>query len=105
MFYKEEFGYVIDDHRPIGTYEEYQSNHSRMSRYLLKTMDKVKSVEALEFGDIIVTKVLNEHHVALYTEYGKVLTMQIPCVEGSTRSCIYKEHQWKPYFVMGFRRR
>lgn len=105
LFYKEEFGFIIDDGKPIGTYDEYQSHHSRMLRYLLKTMDKVQSVDNLEYGDIIVTKVYGEHHVAVYLEYGRVLTMQIPCVEGSTRSCIYKENQWKPYFVMGFRRR
>lgn len=105
LFYNEIFGYTIDDGKPIGTAEEYAKNHSRMLRYLLKTMDKVTSVDDLCFGDIVVTKVFNEHHVALYTEYGRVLTMEIPCVEGKTRSCIYKEIQWKPHFVMGFRRR
>lgn len=105
LFYKEIFGYVIDDGLPIGTVETSKKKPLRMLRYLLANFEKVEDVNDLTFGDIVLTKVMNEHHVAVYLRYNKILTQEIPVIYGVTKSCVYRGIQWLPYFVMGFRRK
>lgn len=105
LFYKEIFGYVIDDHKPIGTAESSKHNPLRMSRWLLKNMVRINDFKELQYGDIVLTKVMQEHHVGIYLEYNKILTQEIPVIYGSTKSTIYRGQQWLPFFVCGFRRR
>jgi cell wall-associated NlpC family hydrolase len=103
LFY-EQHGYKesLDDKVPIGTYEDYQRTPLRILRYLLKNFDKVHNPH---FGDIIVSKVCNELHLGIYIDYGKVLAMSVPCIEGVTTSTIYREEYWKPSLIQAFRRR
>ena len=105
LFYKENFGYIIDDGKPMGTAETSKSNPLRMLRWLLKNMVRITDAKDLTYGDIVLTKVMQEHHVGIYLEYNKVLTQEIPVIYGSTKSTIYRGQQWLPYFVCGFRRR
>ena len=105
LFHREVFGYVIDDYKPIGTVETSKLNPLRMLRWLLKNMDKVTDISQLTYGDIVLTKVFDEHHVAIFLKYNKVLTQEIPVIYGTTKSTIYRGQQWMPFFVMGFRRR
>lgn len=105
LFYREHgWAETLTDNKPEDV-EEYKRQPLRMLRYLMKNLDRIESIDALEYGDIVVTKVLSEHHVGIYTEYQRLLTMEVPVIYGVTKSCIYKGHQWMPYFVMGFRRR
>ena len=105
LFYREHgYAEALSDGKPEDA-EVYKHQPLRMLRYLMKRLDRIESVDALEYGDIVVTKVFNEHHLGIYTEYQRLLTMEIPVIYGITKSCIYKGQQWLPYFVMGFRRR
>jgi cell wall-associated NlpC family hydrolase len=105
LFYRENFDYIIDDGKPMGTAETSKSHPLRMSRWLLKNMDKVKEYNNLQWGDIVLFRISNEHHVGIALEYGKVLAMEVPCVYGHTKSTIYRKSFVEPYFIMGFRRR
>jgi hypothetical protein len=106
LFYAEHgYNENLDDNIPIGTSEDYKKTPLRMLRYLIKHLDRVDSIEALCYGDIVVTKVFNELHLGIYLEYQRVLAMEIPVVIGTTKSCIYKGPQWIPHFVRGFRRK
>lgn len=103
LFY-EKHGYkeTLDDGLPIGTAEDYKKTPLRMLRYLLKNLDRV---DEPQYGDIIVTKMFGELHVGIYTEYNRVIAMEIPVVIGKTRSTMYREEFWKPHHIATFRRR
>lgn len=105
LFYREFFDYTIDDGKPMGTSETSKTMPLRMSRWLLRNMVRITDIKDLTFGDIVLTKVFNEHHVAVFLKYNKVLTQEIPVIYGTTKSTIYRGQQWMPFFVMGFRRR
>lgn len=104
LFYAEHGWQSISDGKPEDV-DEYKAQPFRILRYFLKNFDRIESIDALEYGDIVITKVLSEHHVGIYTEYQRLLTMEVPVIYGVTKSCIFKGHSWTPYFICGFRRR
>lgn len=105
LFYKEHnYGIDLTDGKPLDE-AEYKHQPYRMLRYLLKSLDKVRSIDELKYGDIVVVRIMEELHIGIYTEYQRLLTMEVPVVIGHTQSCIYKGYQWMSYFICGFRRK
>lgn len=75
----------------------------RLFKYLKRNFKEVNT-DKLSFGDIVLFKINGDYHLGIYLEYGRVLSMQAPYIEGKTISTIYREDFWKPYFVRGYRR-
>lgn len=106
LFYATEgFKETLDDHKPIGSAEDYKKTPLRMLRYLLGNLDKIKDHNELQWGDIVVFRIAGEHHLGIYTEYGKVLSMAIPVIYGTSKSTIYRRNYWQQHYVCGFRSR
>lgn len=107
MFYKDH-GYKQDfnDGRPRPkTWGDYINHEpTRMVRYLVKNFKKTKNIDDLEYGDVILTNIAGDAHLGVYIGDGKALAMQIPVVEGKSKSTIYKRKFWEPYFKAGFKR-
>lgn len=96
----------FDDGKPRpDTYEEYISTQrTRMIRYLLKNFKQTRNIQDLEYGDVVLTVIGGDPHIGVYVGDDKVLSMQIPVIEGKSESTIYKGRYWKPYFRSGFKR-
>lgn len=108
MFYHDHhYKETFDDHKPRPkTYEEYITKQpTRMIRYLIKNFDVTTNVDDLEYGDVILVLVGGDPHLGVYVGEGKALAMEIPVVEGKSKSTIYKGRYWKPFFRAGFKRR
>lgn len=107
MFYKDH-GYKQDfnDGKPRPkTFAEYKKKcPTRIVRYLLKNFTVTKNPNELDYGDVILTNVGGDMHLGVYVGDGKALAMQIPVVEGKSKSTIYKRKFWEWYFVAGFKR-
>lgn len=107
-FYKDH-GYQpdFDDHRVRpGTYDEYiKTQPTRMVRYLLKHFDKTSDIQKMEYGDVALVLIGGDPHLGVIVNDNKLLTMEIPVVEGKSKSTLYRPRYWKPYFRLGFKRR
>lgn len=100
--YKQDF----DDHkeRPK-TYEEYiKTQPTRMVRYLIKNFKVTENINELEYGDVVLTLINGDPHIGVYIDDDKVLAMEVPVIEGKSKSTIYKGRYWKPFFRAGFKR-
>lgn len=83
---------------------EYSKQPFRVLRYLLGHFTKT-AMEDLEYGDVVLLKVAGDVHLGVYTEYGKLLAMQVPTIVGHSKSTIYRKQWWSQYFLCGFRRK
>lgn len=100
--YKQDF----NDGKPRpATYDEYKHNcPTRMIRYLVNNFKKTTKIEDLQYGDVVLTDIGGDAHLGVYVEDDKVLAMEIPVIEGTSKSTIYKGRYWKPYFKAGFKK-
>lgn len=76
----------------------------RLARYLEKNFTRVKTVDELCFGDVLLFNVCGDSHLGIYLEYGGILAMQVPVEEGKTTSTIYHKDVWYNGFKAGFKR-
>lgn len=104
IFYREH-GYkqTWDDGEPIPP--DWQKYKYRLLLYLRKHFAKAQTVGELEYGDVLLFNVDGDYHLGIYLEYGRILAMQVPCLEGVSQSTIYPRPWWEPFFVCGFKRR
>lgn len=103
LFYRQH-GYkqTWDDGKIIP--HDWQKYKFRLLLYLRKHFTKVDDPNALEYGDALLFDVDGDYHLGIYLEYGKILAMQVPCLEGVSQSTIYPKKWWQPFFVVGFKR-
>lgn len=73
-----------------------------MLRYLLKHFDKVRDIDKLQHGDVIVFNVDGDLHTGVYLQNGQILAMQVPCIENVSLSAVFKRSYWQPLFYCGF---
>ena len=73
---------------------------TEQSRHFKKT----QAAGELEYGDVLLFNVDGDYHLGIYLEYGRILAMQVPCLEGVSQSTIYGRAWWTPFFVCGFKR-
>lgn len=102
LFYKEHGWITLDDGKPI-TKDWQEKDPKRLVRWFAKNFQVTRDPEELEFGDILLFDVGSEVHLALYLEYGRILSSQIPTVEFS-KSTIYHKDSWVHGFKVGFKR-
>ena len=104
LFYKEHgWEQTFDDGRLI-TKNWEKREPFRLARYLNGHFTRENNYEKLQFGDIILFDVLGDSHLGIYLEYGKVLAMQVPTIEGKTSSTIYHRDFWQKGFKAGYKR-
>ncbi len=85
--------------------EDWQEkDKGRLFRYLKHDFTETKDTNTLVYGDVVLFVINGDYHMGIYLEYGRVLAMQAPVVEGLTTSTIYHESFWKPFFVRGYKR-
>ena len=104
-FYKDNnFSETFDDGKklPHTAIEEYKT---RLLLYLIKNFDKKYSIDKLEYGDIVLLKTNNDINIGTYVGNGKVLTIEIPTVQGKSKSTIYEKHIWEPLVKAVFKRK
>lgn len=100
--YKQDFN---DGQERPATYEEYKKKcPMRMIRYLVNNFQKVTDIRSLGYGDVVLTDISGDAHLGVYVGDDKVLAMEIPVIEGKSKSTIYKGRYWKPYFKAGFKK-
>lgn len=94
-----------DGKQPI-TQENYSSLESwkRLLFYLRQRMTETKNIEKLEPGAVVMFNINHGLHLGVYIGNGDMLAMQVPCIEGRTRSTIYRKKIWKQAFRRGFNR-
>lgn len=105
LFYKEH-GWPENflDGKPI-TKDWQERDRTRLIRYLRDKFDETKDVQSLEYGDLILFEINGDYHMGIVLDYGDVLSMQVPCIEGQASSTIYHRRWWTPFFRRGFKRR
>ena len=104
LFYKHhKFKQSWDDGKPVPP--DWQKYKYRLLLYLNKHFKKTNNVNSLEFGDVVLFNVDGDPHLGIWLEYGRILAMQVPCLEGVSQSTIYPKHFWLNAFVCGFKRR
>lgn len=81
-----------------------EKDRGRLMRYLKRSFAETKDIRELCFGDIVLFKINGDYHLGIYTEYNRVLAMEVPYIEGKTISTLYKPYYWMPFFVRGYRR-
>ena len=103
LFYKHH-GYkqTWNDGKPIE--QDWKKYKYRLLLYLSKYFKKVSTADELEFGDVLLFNVDGDQHLGICLEYGKILAMQVPCLEGVSQSTVYPKAWWTPFFVCGFKR-
>ena len=103
LFYREH-GYeqTWDDGSPIPP--DWQKYKYRLLLYLRKHFSKTEDATALEYGDVLLFNIDRDYHLGIYLEYGRILAMQVPCLEGVSQSTIYPKSWWQQSFVVGFKR-
>lgn len=107
LFYKEHgWPQKFDDGKPYPKEYEYARPKfwRRLYEYLLWNFTKVE-MQNLEFGDVVVFKINGCIHMGIYLEYGKMLAMEVPTIEGESESTIYHRPMWENCFKCGFRRK
>lgn len=107
LFYKEnEWGLDFWDNGEPVTLENYHSLDSwtRLLRYLKKHFKETKNIDELEYGAVVMFNINSDLHLGVYIGNGDMLSMQIPSIEGRTRSTIYRKKIWKHVFRRGFNR-
>ena len=60
--------------------------------------------EQLKYGDAILFDVEDDYHLGIFLSYGRILAMQVPCLEGVSQSTIYPKNWWLSLFVRGYRK-
>jgi cell wall-associated NlpC family hydrolase len=106
LFYREhQYNETLIDGKPIGDSESSKKQPLRMLRYLLKNLDRIPDINDLQYGDIVLLKIAGEHHVAISIDYGKILSMAVPCIAGVSKSTIYRKQYWSQFYIVGFRSR
>lgn len=106
LFYKEHgWPQTFDDGQPYPKEDEYAKPKywRRLYEYLLQNFTQV-DYKALSFGDVVVFEINGCIHLGIYLEYGKLLAMEVPTVEGESTSTIYHRNMWTQCFKYGFRR-
>ncbi|BAL85091.1 hypothetical protein SELR_pSRC300180 (plasmid) [Selenomonas ruminantium subsp. lactilytica TAM6421] len=106
LFYKEHgWSQSFDDGKPYPTEDEYAQPKywRRLYEYLLRNFTEV-DYKDLSFGDVVVFEINGCIHLGIYLEYGKLLAMEVPAVEGESKSTIYHRGMWTQCFKYGFRR-
>ena len=103
LFYREH-GYRQSwgDGKPIPS--DWQKYKYRLLLYLSKHFTPTDDPEALTYGDVLLFDVDGDYHLGIFLEYGKILAMQVPCLEGVSQSTVYPKMFWLPAFVKGYRR-
>lgn len=105
MFYKDH-GYqeTWDDGKPLpqSAAEPYKN---RLILYLSLNFVKENDPEKLEYGDVALIKTGLDNNIGIYVGNGNMLTIERPTIEGKSKSVIYRERLWKPYFRKGFKRK
>lgn len=91
------------DGKPIVAKED-ASAWKRLFRYMRVNFEKIE-ITQLTFGDIVLFEIERDIHFGIYLEYGQMLAMQVPCIDGKTMSTIYRRSWWMPYFKYGYRRK
>lgn len=76
----------------------------RLYKYCLTHMNRVK-YDDLTYGDFVIFQIAGDLHTGVYLEYGRLLSMQIPTIEGKSISTIYHRDWWTPFYKCSFRRR
>ena len=107
LFYKEHgWPQTFNDGKPYPSEDEYAQPKfwRRLYEYLLRHFDEV-DYKSLSYGDVVVFKINGCIHLGIYLEYGKVLAMEVPTIEGKSTSTIYHRHIWTQCFEHGFRRK
>lgn len=85
------------------TLEDFHANHQlRVLRYLLRYFTKVRDVNKLQHGDVVVFNISGDLHTGIYLQTGQILSMQVPCITNKSFSGLFREDLWKSYFVCGF---
>lgn len=107
LFYREHcWPQKFDDGKPYPSPDNYSepSQWHRLYKYLLCNFKQVNA-EELRFGDFVVFQIEGSIHCGIYLEYGKLLSMQVPSVDGESTSTIYHRAVWLKFFKYGFRRK
>ena len=104
LFYREHgYNQTWDDGKPIPA--DWQKYKYRLLLYLRKHFERTDDKNALAYGDILLFDVDGDYHLGIFLEYGRILAMQVPCLEGVSQSTVYPKNWWEPFFVVGFKRR
>ena len=103
LFYREH-GYkqTWDDGAPIPS--DWQKYKYRLLLYLEKNFKATGDPSLLKYGDILLFDIDGDYHLGIYLEYGRILAMQVPCLEGVSQSTIYPKSIWLPLFVRGYKK-
>ncbi len=107
LFYKEHgWPQKFDDGQPYPEEYEYAQPKfwRRLYEYMLRNFTQV-GYDELSFGDVVVFEINRCIHLGIYLEYGKLLAMEVPTVDGETTSTIYHRNMWTKCFKYGFRRK
>lgn len=90
----------IRDGRPI-TKDWYLTEPYRLARWLVEHFDKIKEMENMQYGDIVLFEINGESHTGIYIDNGKVLTI----LEVYRSSMIFHLKKGNIFFQCGFRLR
>lgn len=104
-FYKDNgFKETFDDGKPYPHYA-YEGYKNRLLLYLIFHFDKEDNIDKLEYGDIVLLKTNHDINIGVYVDNGQVLTIEIPTIQGESKSVIYDKEFWKPLVKTYFKRR
>jgi len=104
-FYKDNgFTETFDDGKPYPHYVR-EGYKMRLLLYLINNFNKEDNINNLEYGDIVLLKTNNDINIGVYVDNGKVLTIEIPTIQGKSKSIIYDKSVWKPLIKVCFKRR
>lgn len=102
LFYKEHgWAQTFTDGKPV-THDWESDDPLRLARYLQENFRITRNADELQFGDVMLFDVNGDAHLGICLEYGDILAMQVPVVEGKSTSTIYHRYFWKQGFKAGF---
>ena len=103
LFYRlHDFHQSWDDGKPIP--HDWQKFKYRLLLYLEHNFKPTDDPDALQYGDVLLFDIDGDYHLGIMLEYGRILAMQVPCLEGVSQSTIYPKSFWARAFVKGYRR-
>ena len=110
LFYADHNWVEMNDGRTF-TKDWYKKEPYRMVKWFLKNMNKIKTIEELQFGDVVYFLIGGEGHVGIYYKYGKIITTfpenskQWDGTYMPNNSFLCHKQLWEKAYRCGFRRR
>lgn len=101
LFYKEHgINFEWRDGRPIQK-DWFLTEPYRLARFMNKYFNRVKDVDSMEYGDIVLYEINGEGHTGVYVGEHKVLTILQSC----EKSMIVRIRQNNIFFRCGYRKK